>query len=542
MKRRISVLLVPLVALTSLLSLGPVSSAEATTPGAGKCSDSTGSWVCNVDGQTLRFDTVGGVTQDGSSIGTTDHFTAATGGTLAYQNVFSDGDTIIDASLKVEDNTSIDRIDSDVNPGDIVGNPESIAVYNDSSTGSTEFTVSFFERSSGLAVTLLNVDIVVKDLDGPTQKEFAVFEGLSSYTTSSTTKIRVSTDSTATYPTSEPGDETPTDTGLRQFGGEDGTSTPPEDYIVLVEFDSVSQIGFFAGTRGSRGYIGFTFAPTSFTSPSTQTVSPGEYDVVYDKDGGDGTAPASVTTTQAITLSSGSGLSKGGVNISAWSTLPSGNGVKYPLNSSYLPVKDVTLYAVYEANTVTFNANGGSGADYTQVASGPTALSANSFSRSGYDFASWNTAPDGTGASYANGASFPFASDDTLYAQWSIATVSAATGIFLYLAGRPGSPVEGSTVYYGSVSIKPNTTYILSIQSVTNPALTRTVLATGTTNDWGHSDNRLEMGELDPGTYKVVMTGTHRLGYPLVLTNYISVAGSGNFISLSPESLQPTLD
>lgn len=114
-------------------------------------------------------------------------------------------------------------------------------------------------------------------------------------------------------------------------------------------------------------------------------------------------------------------------------------------------------------------------------------------------------------------------------------------GIFLYLAGRPVSPVDGCPVYYGPVSIKPNTTYILSIQSVTNPALTRTVLATGTTNDWGHADKRLEMGKLAPGTYKVVMTGTHRLDYPLVLTNYISVDRNGNFISLSPESLQPTL-
>ena len=115
-------------------------------------------------------------------------------------------------------------------------------------------------------------------------------------------------------------------------------------------------------------------------------------------------------------------------------------------------------------------------------------------------------------------------------------------GIFLYLAASPGAPAEGCAVYYGSVRIKPNTTYLLSLQSVTNPALTRKVLATGATNDWGHADKRLEMGKLDAGTYKVVMTGTHPEGYPLVLTNYISVDRSGNFISLSPESLQPILN
>ena len=114
-------------------------------------------------------------------------------------------------------------------------------------------------------------------------------------------------------------------------------------------------------------------------------------------------------------------------------------------------------------------------------------------------------------------------------------------GIFLYIARTPGREVDGTPVYYGSVGIKPNTTYLLSVQSVTNPGLTRTVLATGTVNGGGNLDARLEMGTLKVGTYKIVMTGTHRLGYPLVLTNYISVDTSGTFVSISPENLQPTL-
>ena len=204
----------------------------------------------------------------------------------------------------------------------------------------------------------------------------------------------------------------------------------------------------------------------------------------------------------------------------------------------------LSVPGVLATETVTFNSNGGSGTMTAQTASSATNLRTNSFSRSGYEFAGWNTLADGTGTAYTQSESYSFAASITLYAQWSVASPeagSASTGIFLYLAGREGSPAEGSAVYYGSVSIKPNTTYILSIQSVTNPALTRTVLATGTTNDWGHADKRLEMGKLAPGTYKVVMTGTHRMDYPLVLTNYISVDRNGNFISLSPESLQPTL-
>ena len=69
--------------------------------------------------------------------------------------------------------------------------------------------------------------------------------------------------------------------------------------------------------------------------------------------------------------------------------------------------------------TVTFDANGGSGAMNAQVASTSTALTANAFTRPGFTFAGWNTAADGTGTSYANGAAYPFTSSVTLYAQWT---------------------------------------------------------------------------------------------------------------------------
>ena len=69
--------------------------------------------------------------------------------------------------------------------------------------------------------------------------------------------------------------------------------------------------------------------------------------------------------------------------------------------------------------TVTFNNNGGSGSMANQTASVATALTANTFTRTLYYFANWNTAADGSGTSYADGASYPFASDVTLYAIWN---------------------------------------------------------------------------------------------------------------------------
>jgi hypothetical protein len=40
-------------------------------------------------------------------------------------------------------------------------------------------------------------------------------------------------------------------------------------------------------------------------------------------------------------------------------------------------------------------------------------------SNPGYSFSSWNTKTNGSGVRYANGQSFSFASDLTLYAQWA---------------------------------------------------------------------------------------------------------------------------
>jgi uncharacterized repeat protein (TIGR02543 family) len=81
------------------------------------------------------------------------------------------------------------------------------------------------------------------------------------------------------------------------------------------------------------------------------------------------------------------------------------------------------------SKTVTFDANGGSGSMLTQVASGQTTLTTNSFSRSGFSFAGWNSAANGLGVAYPDLSAYPFNSDLTLYAQWlPIVTPLASTG------------------------------------------------------------------------------------------------------------------
>ena len=115
-------------------------------------------------------------------------------------------------------------------------------------------------------------------------------------------------------------------------------------------------------------------------------------------------------------------------------------------------------------------------------------------------------------------------------------------GIFLAVNDvLVGSQVTGAPIYCGADSIQPNSIYTLSIQSVTNSALTRIILDSGSVNSRGHLAETVLLPEVNPGSYKIVMTGIHASGNLLVLTNFITIGANGGIVSVSPESQQPFL-
>ena len=87
---------------------------------------------------------------------------------------------------------------------------------------------------------------------------------------------------------------------------------------------------------------------------------------------------------------------------------------------------NVTLYASWTpyTYTVSFLANGGSGTmkDKTMTVGTATALTSNSFKRTGYHFYKWNTKADGTGTAYSNKQKVTLTTTKgkniKLYAQW----------------------------------------------------------------------------------------------------------------------------
>ncbi len=126
--------------------------------------------------------------------------------------------------------------------------------------------------------------------------------------------------------------------------------------------------------------------------------------------------------------------------------------------------EDATYTAQYSATarvfyTITFNANGGEGSMEPQrfEVGVDTALNTNAFTRENYKFIGWNTAADGSGATYADeGAILELTGDMTLYAQWQIwnGWFKDASGAFYYY--RDGNYVTDITrVPYPSAEILP---------------------------------------------------------------------------------------
>lgn len=89
----------------------------------------------------------------------------------------------------------------------------------------------------------------------------------------------------------------------------------------------------------------------------------------------------------------------------------------YSIDRCYLNTNCAVKPTTY---TVTFNANGGSGAPSNQVKehNKNITLSTSKPTRTGYTFVNWNTSSAGNGTSYSAGATYSGNSDITMYAQW----------------------------------------------------------------------------------------------------------------------------
>jgi hypothetical protein len=152
----------------------------------------------------------------------------------------------------------------------------------------------------------------------------------------------------------------------------------------------------------------------------------GDRNVTFDANGGSGMMAAEAGNgPMALTAN---GFTRTGFTFAAWNTAANGNGTGYADGATYPFSVNVTLYAQWTAitYTVTFDPNGGSGTMTPEAVNAPTALTSNDFTWAGHAFGGWNTSANGSGSGYADGATYPFTADATLYAQWTVNPIAAA--------------------------------------------------------------------------------------------------------------------
>jgi len=149
----------------------------------------------------------------------------------------------------------------------------------------------------------------------------------------------------------------------------------------------------------------------------------------YNVNSGGGTAPASQTQTapaQEFTVSSSYSGTRAGYTFSGWNTTANGTGTDYATGASVRPVAATTLYAKW-TSTITYSDNSSTGGlapnPTTAVSSAAnTTLAQNSGNlvKTGFTFAGWNTAANGSGTNYTAGlTTYSSPGDITLYAQWN---------------------------------------------------------------------------------------------------------------------------
>ena len=115
---------------------------------------------------------------------------------------------------------------------------------------------------------------------------------------------------------------------------------------------------------------------------------------------------------------------RNGYDFLGWSKSSNATSPTYGIVSTfYAPVNQTsTLYAVWAAQTYTisYNANGGSGAPSSQTKTHGVTLTLSSTkpTRVGYEFLGWATSPTATSATYSAGGSYTNNGTATLYAVW----------------------------------------------------------------------------------------------------------------------------
>lgn len=235
------------------------------------------------------------------------------------------------------------------------------------------------------------------------------------------------------------------------LNGKTGTNTIASGTTTITRGSSAKTVSFscsmdFTGIQWSGKYNGSEKSASgsiSITAATTYTVS-------YNANGGTG-APSSQTKVHGTNINLSTAVpTRTGYKFQGWGTSASASTVTYAPGALYSTNATITLYAVWKANTytVSYNANGGTGAPSSQTKTYGKALTLSTTkpTRANYTFVGWGVSASSTTASYHPGGSYTANSGTTLYAVWALGyTKPRITGLDIDRCDSNGNLTDDGT-------------------------------------------------------------------------------------------------
>ncbi|NLG05971.1 MAG: Cna B-type domain-containing protein, partial [Clostridia bacterium] len=310
-----------------------------------------------------------------------------------------------------------------------------------------------------------------------------------------------------------------------------------------------------SGSPGSYTYSPFNFA----------TILDGEvrlypyfvdgtsYSVTYDGNGattGTVSDPLSYASGSYADVKPGTGLTKTGMVFIGWNTKEEGDGTDYYPNDKVEITKNVKLYAkwgpVPGKTSLTYYRNhtdpGALPPDsYTdgniQNNATITLRPADTFSRAGYEFTGWNTEADGSGTTFAAGASVVVSTEEEpneLYALWARIKIDV-TGTKVWENGPAERPDVWFKLYReienGAAEVVPDTG-LLQIPDVSPFTVTWTGIDETDTNGIPYI---FTVQEVDANGADYTPTAYEKVESGLTVTNTYTATGSFDIdLTLNP--------
>ena len=262
------------------------------------------------------------------------------------------------------------------------------------------------------------------------------------------------------------------------------TATPNDwngDYLIVYESGNKAFNGGLETLDATENTINVTISNDTITADNTTNAAKftiAAIDGGYSIKAANGKYIGNASSNNGLTVNDNPMLNtvsmgEGGINIvgsgGTYLRYNANSGqerFRYFKSSTYTSQQAIQLYhktssSSTPTHSINYYPNGGDGSMSTQTVEEmvPTALTDNIFTRNGFVFDSWNTAADGTGTTYFDGATVTLLNDLTLYAQWKqLFTISLEDSSHGSVTASQAQAVEGDLI---TLSVTPDQGYEL---------------------------------------------------------------------------------